>query len=262
MRLLFVIGLIAGAGLRGQSSETRFEVASIKPVDPNVPHMVGVKTYPGARVTISALPLKGLMVIAFGVSYWQISGGEGWVEKENFDIEAKTPENLLPRIRTLRYSNFGIEDEVLREMLQGLLIDRFQLKFHRETKTGNVYRLAAKGDTQRLKPTEASVDGAVDKNFGSIGFVGGQWSIFSTSMAQLAKFAADNILHAPVVDGTGMGGMFDYRQRVALPEGEANYRDNTDSFLRFIAEVGLRLERTKGPVEGLVIDHAEKPAAN
>jgi len=262
MRLVFVVGLITGTGLWAQSSEARFEVASVKPVEPNVPHMVGVKIYPGARVQISALPLKGLIAIAYGVSYWQISGGEAWVEKDNFVIEAKTPENLLPRIKTLRYSNFGIEDDVLREMLRGLLIERFQLKFHRETKTGNVYRLETKGDTPRLKPIEAPVAGAAEKSFGSIGFVGGRWSIFSTSMPQLAKFAADNILRAPVVDVTGMGGMFDYRQAVALPEGEANYRDNTDSFLRFIAEVGLRLERTKGPIEGLVIDHAEKPAAN
>ena len=261
MRLLFVIGLITGA-VWAQSGEARFEVASIKPVDPNVPHMVGVKIHPGARVMISALPLKGLIAIAFGISYWQISGGEPWIEKDNFDIEAKTPENLMPRVKTLRYSNFGIEDEVLREMLQGLLADRFQVKVHRETKSGNVYRLETKGGTLRLKPTEAPGADAPEKSFGSIGFVGGRWSIFSTSMPQLAKFAADNILRAPVVDATGLSGVFDYRQPVGLPEGEANYRDNTDSFLRFVAEVGLRLERAKGTVEGLVIDRAERPAAN
>jgi uncharacterized protein (TIGR03435 family) len=260
MRMLLVVGLIAGAGLQAQSSETQFEVASIKPIDPNVPHMVGVKIYPGARVQLAALPLKSLVSIAYGVSYWQISGGEPWMEKDSFDIEAKTPEHLLPRVKTLRYSNYGIEDGLLREMLRGLLMDRFQLKFHRETKTGNVYRLETKGETQRLKPTETPTADAAEKTFGSIGFVGGRWSIFSTSMPQLAKFAADNILRAPVVDATGLSGMFDYRQP-ALSDGEA-MPDHNDSFLRFIAEIGLRLERGKGPVEALVIDHAEKPAAN
>lgn len=259
MRLLFALVLMAVSGSPAQTGEARFEVASIKPVDPNVPHMVGVRIYPGARVVISALSLKSLAAVAFGMSYWQISGGEGWAEKDTYDIEAKTPEGLRPRIRTLRYSNYGIEDDVLREMLRGLLVERFQLKFHREAKTGNVYRLETKGNT-RLKPTETSASD--DKSFGSIGFAGGRWGIFSTSMAQLAKFAADNILHAPVVDATGLSGSFDYRQPIALPEGEANYRDNTDSFLRMIAEVGLRLERGKGPVESLVIDNAERPAAN
>ena len=265
MRLLVAVGLIVTgfscrAGLWAQSGEARFDVASVKPVDPNVPHMVGVKIYPGARVEISALPLKGLIAIASGMSYWQISGGEAWVEKDNFDIRAKSPENQMPRVKTLRYSNYGIDDEVLREMLQGLLVDRFQLKFHRETKSGNVYRLEIKGETKRLKPTEAPGAGAPEKTFGSIGFVGGRWSIFGTTMPQLAKFAADNILRAPVVDATGLSGMFDYRQP-ALTEGEAS-PDHNDSFLRFVSEMGLRLERGKGPVESLVIDRAEKPAAN
>ena len=124
-----------------------FEVASIKPVNPDVPHVVGVEIYPGARIVMSTLPLKTLVAIAFRVSYWQISGGDPWTEKDNYDIQAKPPENLLPRIKTLRYSNYSIEDPRLREMLQALLIDRFQLKFHRETKTGNVYLLQTKGDT-------------------------------------------------------------------------------------------------------------------
>ncbi|MEO8371001.1 MAG: TIGR03435 family protein [Candidatus Solibacter sp.] len=261
MRVLFIGVLITGA-MWAQSGDARFDVASVKPVDPNVPHNVGVKIYPGARVVISALSVKGLIAVAYGMSYWQISGGEPWLEKDIFDIEAKSPENLLPRVKTLQYSNYGIEDEVLREMLRGLLAERFHLKVHVETKIGNVYRLETKGDTTRLKATEMPADGAAEKSFGSIGFVGGRWSIFSTSMPQLAKFAAENILRAPVVDSTGLRGMFDYRQPVALPEGEANYRDNTDSFLRFVAEVGLRIERAKGPVEGLVIDRAERPAAN
>ena len=255
--------LLAVAGVAwGQGAAPQFEVASIKPVDPNTPHMVGVKILPGARVVLSALPLKGLIAIAYGISYWQISGGEAWMAKDNFDIEAKTPESVLPRVRTLRYSNFGIEDENLREMLRTLLVERFGLKLQREIKAGNVYRLESKGDAPRLKPVEAPAVGAEGKSFGSIGFVGGRWSLYSTSMAQLAKFAADNILHAPVVDGTGLHGIFDYRQAVALSEGEANYRDNTDSFLNWIAELGLRLEKAKGPVEGLVILGAERPAAN
>jgi len=108
-----------------------FEVASIKPVDPNVPHMVGVKVYPGGRVMLSSLPLKTLTAIAFRLSYWQISGGDAWIEKDDYNVEAKPSENLRSSIKNLRYTLYGIEDQQLREMLQALLIDRFQLKFHR-----------------------------------------------------------------------------------------------------------------------------------
>jgi hypothetical protein len=35
-------------------------------------------------------------------------------------------------------------------------------------------------------------------------------------MPQLAKFASDYVLHAPVADRTGLRGSFDYRQPVAV----------------------------------------------
>jgi len=48
-------------------------------------------------------------------------------------------------------------------MLQALLIDRFQLKFHRETKTGDVYLLEQSG-----KPLALHLN---------IGYVGAEWNI-------------------------------------------------------------------------------------
>jgi len=236
-----------------------FEVASVKPVEPNVPHMVGVRIYPGGRTVISTMTLKSLVVVAFRLSFWQVSGGDSWVEKDEFDIEAKPADNWRASIKDLRYTLFGIEDEHLREMLQALLIDRFQLKFHRETRTGDVYRLVPSGKELRLRPAE-SPSGADPSAFGSIGYAGAQWGIYATTMPQLAKYASDHILRAPVLDRTELSGSFDYKQR--LPDLEPNYSDPSESFLRFLPEMGLKLERSKGPVEVLVIDHAARPSAN
>ncbi|HWD99823.1 MAG TPA: TIGR03435 family protein [Bryobacteraceae bacterium] len=148
-------------------------------------------------------------------------------------------------------------------MLQTLLTDRFQLRFHRETRTGDVYLLERSGKALGLHPAEMHSVGAEPAPrgvFGSIGYVGGRWSIYVTSMPQLAKFAADFVLQAPVIDRTGLSGLFDYRQPVA--DAEPNYIDNTDSFLRFLTELGIRLKRAKGAVEMLVIDSASRPSAN
>src|SRR5215831_636021 len=71
-----------------------YEVASVKPIDPNVPKIVGVRVYPGGRVVISALSLKSLIATAFRLSYWQISGGDAWVEKDIYTVEAKPAEDL------------------------------------------------------------------------------------------------------------------------------------------------------------------------
>jgi uncharacterized protein (TIGR03435 family) len=243
----------------------RFEVASIKPVEPDTPHMVGVRVYPGGRVVISGLSVKMLVVTAFGLSYWQISGGDSWVEKDAYNIEAKPAQSWSSRI-SLRHSLFGIDDEHLREMLQALLIDRFRLKFHRETKTGDVYVLEKNGKTLRLRPADPAEagSGAPDSlaatSYGNIGYVSGMWSITGFTMPQLAKFAADQVVHAPVRDRTELSGAFDYRQ--AVPDEEPNYQDNSASFVRFISELGLKLDRSKGPVETFVIDYVAKPSPN
>ncbi len=251
---------------RSAAESTAFEVASIKPIDTGVSHMVGVTVHPGGRVVISALPLKTLIAIAFRLSYWQISGGDAWTENDRYDLEAKPPEKSRSGIKDLRYTLYEIEDEHLREMLQALLIDRFQLRFHRETKTGDIYLLERNGKALRLRPSDAaSADTSLSTGtnlFGSIGFAGGRWVLNNTAMAQLAKFAAENVLRSPVVDRTELSGSFDYRQPTSLPQSEANYSDPSDSFLRLIPELGLKLERGKGPIEIFVIDHATKPSPN
>ncbi len=239
-----------------------FEVATIKPVEPNVPHMVGMKVFPGGRVVASTLNLHMLISAAFRLSYWQISGGEEWIDKEEYNIEAKPPEAMQARIKDLRYTLFGIESELLREMLQALLIDRFQLKFHVETKTGDVYLLERSDKALRIRPakipSEEEDRPAGQGSFGSIGYVDGKWGIFATSMPQLAKFAADHVLQVPVLDRTDLHGAFDYRQ--AQPDLDPKYSgDQSDSFRRALAEMGFKLVRAKGPVETMVIDYAAKP---
>src|SRR5262249_21376198 len=213
--------------------------------------------FPGARVVLSGLPLRTLVATAFHMSSWQIAGADGWTTQDMYDIEAKPPESLQSGIRDLRHTLFGIEDESLRAMLQALLIDRFHLQFHRESKAGDVYALERNGKVLRLRAGEIPV-WAADRSFGSIGYAGGQWTIAATSMPQLAKFASAYILHAPVADRTELSGRFDYRQPV--PDAEPHYRDNSDSFLRMLAEVGLKLARSRGPGALLVIDRVEKPS--
>ena len=124
--------------------------------------------------------------------------------------------------------------------------------------------LVRNGKTLGLLSTETPSTGAdpsADRSsFGGIGYVGGRWSISATAMPQLARFASDHVLYAPVLDRTGLSGSFDYKQRQL--DLEPNYGDNSDSFLRLIPELGLKLERSKGSVEIFVIDHAAKPSPN
>ena len=204
-----------------QAKPPEFEVATIKPSDPAVPHGQGVEVFPAGRVVINGVNLKTLIMIAFNLSYWQITGGDGWAEKDDYDVDAKAPENAQPPEFNLRHTLFGMDDERLRQMLQSLLIDRFQLKFHRETKSGTVYLLERSGKPLKLQPGKVNPTGASSDSgtFGSIGWAG-HWVLADTTMAHLAKFAADFYLHRPVVDRTGLAGTFNY--------WSPNYEDKED----------------------------------
>ena len=264
--LLGKTGLIEGASSGTAERLPEFEVATIKPSDMHISGMQGPVVYPNGRVVIRRTTLKNLIVIAFQLSYWQVAGGEGWMSDTSYDIEAIPPENLSVQTLDLRYTNWAIEDKHLRQMLQALLIDRFQLKFHREQRSGTVYFLERSGRPLRLQPTKASSESentSESTRFsGDIGFVGGRWVLFNASLPQIAKYAADHILRTPVFDRTNLSGSFDYSQRAALSDAEANYSDPSDSFLLLIGELGLRLKSSRGAIETFVLDHAERPSPN
>jgi uncharacterized protein (TIGR03435 family) len=247
---------------RAAFPQPAFEVAAIKPVDTTNGVMdAGVRVYPGGRIFIHALPLKALIVAAYDVGYWQLSGGEGWMEKDVYDVEAKPA--AQSGAYSLRHTRFGIGDERVRQMLQALLTERFQLKVHRETQTGSVYLLERSGKKFLLHSTKYTEDEPV---MGAPGFSGeieharGHWFLFNASLPQLAKYASTYVLHKPVIDQTGLEGSFDYRDPDVKIE-----QDNGDfeaAFTVFIRDIGLKLTPSKGPVESLVIEHAEKPTAN
>ncbi len=239
-----------------------FEVATIKPFDTsNGVRDAGIRVYPGGRLVAHALPLKTLIMAAYDASYWQLSGGEDWMGKDVYDVEAKPA--AQSGTYSLRHTRLGIGDERVRLMLQALLIERFHLKIRRETTTGSVYLLERSNKTFLLRPTKYTEDqpaiGAPGFS-GEVEHVGGHWFLFNASVQQLAKFASDTVLHKPVIDRTGLEGSFDYRD----PDAKVD-QDNSDfegSFTVFIQDVGLKLTSSKGPVETFVIEHAEKPSAN
>lgn len=233
----------------------QFEVATIKPLDPNVGHMVGVDVSPGGTVTLNGLTLKGMICTAFNLSAWQIEGGDAWVGRVEYNVVAKPAESAAASRTNPRHTLFEIEDEQLRQMLQSLLADRFQLRFHRETKTGQVYLLERSGKKLRLRPADDAAAGS----FGSIGHTD-QWGLFDTTMPQLAHFVSTYYLHRPVIDRTGLSGAFDYRSPL---EDYSEYQsDPSGSLIEMIGQAGLKLVPAQGPAEYFVIDHTQPPSPN
>jgi len=250
-----------------QNTQLKFEAATVRRYVPNpgVINLMGVQVSPGGRLHIGSFPLKTLISSAFAIPYAQVAGSQEWMSAEQYNVDAKPSDADAVAIKTLRHTNFDIEDERLREMLQALLIDRFQLRFHRETKTGDVIFLERTDKPLALRQTEVPLAGAEaapeEHTFGSIGYAGARWNISASSMPQLAKFAASFVLHVPVFDHTGLTGLYNYRQRQQDLDPVYN-GDQTDSFRNFRLEAGLKLASSKAPIETFVIDSASRPAAN
>jgi uncharacterized protein (TIGR03435 family) len=92
----------------------------------------------GARISCTQLNLKDYISTAYQVKLYQISGPD-WLGSERFDISATLPA--------------GAQQEQVPDMLKALLVDRFQMKFHREKKDFPVYALVVAKSGLKLNET-------------------------------------------------------------------------------------------------------------
>jgi uncharacterized protein (TIGR03435 family) len=248
-----------------------FDVATVKRVDRDKIILVDLRVYPGGRLLIRAYNLRMLIATAFNVPVWQVVGGQDWVDDLRYEIEGKPPEQLRNSIPGGEYSNAGLQNPQLRSMLQTLLIDRFQLKFHLESRPGTVYLLKRGNGPLRLKQVEVhlytrSADGSVTPNnnssTGDIGMTSGlPLTIDQASMPQLAR-ALSGDQRAPVIDQTGLPGFYNFESRTVVTMEDFKNGGLVNLLTEALPEMGLKLVKTQGTVEKLVIDNVEQPTPN
>ncbi len=125
-----------------------FEVASVRPSAPPGADSLAVGIHiDGAQVRCASLSLKDYLALAYNLKSYQISGPD-WIASERFDIAAKLPA--------------GAAREQIRDMVQALLLNRFQLKAHRDKKEFPVYALvvAKGGPKMKESPQDPGSAGA------------------------------------------------------------------------------------------------------
>jgi uncharacterized protein (TIGR03435 family) len=261
-----VAGLMAFPQAGSHSSKTdavplpSFEVASVRPVGPNETEMNGLYTYPGGKIVARGCWVEYLIMVAFHVQRFQIAGGPRWIDGARFDIQAKPPDSSQSSQLNPASPKLPPSDEQ-RQMLQSLLIDRFQLRFHRETKEGPVFLLVSDGKAPKLNPPKEM------DTFPWAGGIGGGLPGGSglrgenISMPELAE-RMSGWLERPVLDRTGLQGSFDFEYRRSDEDTYASSADIESSIFAGIHGIGLKLGKGKGPIETLVIDHVEQPSPN
>jgi uncharacterized protein (TIGR03435 family) len=192
-----------------------FEVASVKPSAPPGPDSLSVGVHiDGAQVRCTSLALKDYIALAYRVKSYQVSGPE-WLTTERYDVTAKLPA--------------GSAREQIRDMVQSLLLDRFQMKAHHETKEFPVYALVVGKGGPRMKesPQDAASAAAgrgniditagggrggsgVDLGSGSSFTIGdNQLDAVKLTITQFADMLA-RFVDRPIVDMTELKGAYDF----------------------------------------------------
>jgi uncharacterized protein (TIGR03435 family) len=252
-----------------------FEVATIKPTDPDFRGRF-IRMESTHQFVAKNHALNTLIAAAYNLNPRAISGGPAWVESDHYDILAKAPGEVRPSL-----------DEQM-AMLRKLLADRFKLTFHREQKEMSIYALTVAKNGSNVtgsKVTGSKVTGsklkesAVSPDESPVGpppliFVvtppavrlAGRYA----TMAELASVFQRSTLDRPVVDKTGLAGRYDFDLEFTPDESQFSGmlgRPPSDAplpglFAAIQQQLGLKLEATKGPVDVLVVDRAERPSEN
>jgi bla regulator protein BlaR1 len=257
----------------------KYDVASVKPggseAGPSLLHFTPDGT------SIQNLRLDFLLQQAFGVERDRIIGAPSWVESKRFDIEAKVAPEDAPKLDKLKAEDRG-------RMLIPLLVERFNLKYHYETREMPMYVLTvAKGGTKLVAskpettadPTPPPFGGAPPRGIDTRGRMmmnPGRIESQATSIDMLAHSLAPQVGRS-VVDKTGLTGRYDFTLQwtpdnaplplLGGPGGAAHVEAASDApsvsvFTAIQEQLGLKLESEKDNVDVIVIDHIDLPSPN
>jgi uncharacterized protein (TIGR03435 family) len=249
MRIAFL--LLAAGTLYAQSG---LEVATIKLAEPG--NMKGYRggcrgvdsksvgdnaNIPIGRCVITDARLSHMITMAWSLkTISMIQNAPDWVigTDERYNVQAKAEDPKATEAQ-------------LFEMLRALLVERFQLKYHREDHDETGYALVvAKGGPkmEQSKDSDVATIGPFNKANPTVTIAPRRFS-----MESLAQFLS-TFGPGQVKDETGLNGFYNFELSWNETEGP--------SVFSAIQKIGLRLESRKVPVSYFVIESAARPGGN
>jgi uncharacterized protein (TIGR03435 family) len=293
LRIVFGVVVSAVLGLAQNAAPLQFEVASVKAA-PSGGGRGGMRGGPGTsdpeRMTIESMPLRRILMTAYGVEIDQISG-PAWIDSEKYSVSAKIPP--------------GTTEEQFQTMLQNLLIQRLKLVLHHEIRSFSGYELVvAKGGPKLIPaasrdpndtapdhpisdvptPTKMEMDKegcpvarpGVSSGMGRFG-PGVTCSRFTnTSMPEFAKSLEPFVSMeegslfgagaAHVIDRTGLEGNFDitlkFHVSMRFPgqaaQTEPDMGDGPTLYQALEQQLGLKLQKAKPQMDVIIIDQGDR----
>jgi uncharacterized protein (TIGR03435 family) len=248
-------------------SSSSFEVASIKP-DHLDGHVTRFSVNADSLIA-SGVTLKRLILYAYNIKDFQLSGGPGWVNSESYEVQAKIDDSTVEALSKLSPSQ---RSEQHRLMIQSLLAERFKLKISRSSKEVPIYALVLVKSGPRFG--QSAMTDNTQRGFRSNN---GNLTAKGMGINQFAEWLS-GVVGRKVVDKTDLQGTYDFsmsynnRREGLTPPSPADaggqelapLPDSSEPtiFTALNEQLGLKLVPEKGPVEVFIIDSVEKPSEN
>ena len=202
------------------------------------------------RVTIQHRTVKDMLIIGYGMHEKQLVGMPGWAESDRWDVEGVVDVEGKPDVAQLH------------SLVRKMLAERFGLRAHTEKREMGVYAIRLAKGVPKVEKTNSDPNGSMGENDSDND---GQRTMHMTNAAMgefalVMSYTADR----PVVDQTGLSGRYDFQLKWTFDDSKAPTDGSTPPglFTAMQEKLGLKLEPAKAPVDVLVIDKVERPAAN
>jgi uncharacterized protein (TIGR03435 family) len=239
-RFFAVMALAALPGRSPGIAQVRFEVAAIHSSRPGAGPQDGRSVFRADRFDAEAYSVLDILDMLNGWRLYRVVGGPSWMTTDRFDIHAKAGAPIPPEER--------------RDAVMALLVERFKLSVHLETRDIPAIVLLAPKKPTGLKPASAGETWSTRFNdHGDPTFIAETMSLFANYLSQT--------WHLPVIDQTGLEGSFDFSLSPSAvdPQPDNNWGDR---IREAVMALGFKVEEKKVPTEVTVVDRCERPSEN
>jgi uncharacterized protein (TIGR03435 family) len=182
--------------------------------------------------------VTGLVMAAYKLRQFQISGAPAWADTSWFDIEGKT-------------TGPATTDQV-RQLLQTLLGEKFHLKLKTSMKETAVYELVPVKNGPKLKESTGLHPALPPNPDTSMVRI----NVFNRDMANFIGLIAPD-LDRPIIDKTGLAARYDFGlEYKRAAEGDKSL------FNAMEQQLGLKLVPVTESLEMAVIEDVQRPGEN
>jgi uncharacterized protein (TIGR03435 family) len=264
---------IAAGLARAQDAAAVFDVASVKVSGPESKRDFGGgpgTTDPG-QYHANVATLIDLITNAYRLQYFQVIS-KAALDRDRFDVTVKVPA--------------GATRDQFRTMMQNLLAERFHLKVHRESRDFPAWEMIVGKSGLKIKESTVAADAQQpegpprigDDGFPALpadkpgsalrftnvdGFIVGRLAVHRQPISALARQSFGSNNDPPIVDKTGLTGLYDYRLEfsrlsASTPLAEGKVPPVPDLFAAIEQQLGLQLVPKKLPFYVVVVESVDR----